>query len=186
MKHPKTLRVLLAALLAGAFASAPVLAAPPDHDRDGRAPRPAQRHADAPRRHAEKAPERRAREAPGRRAEARPRRVERRPPPPPVAHFEHRHRDVAHDYFRRTFAKGRCPPGLSRRGQHCVPTHHVRAWKRGAVLPRTITYYDVPSALLIELPPPPHGHRYVRVAGDILLLAIGTGLVIDAIQDIFD
>ena len=29
----------------------------------------------------------------------------------------------------------------------------------------------------------PAGHRYVRVAGDILMLAIGTGLVVDAIAD---
>jgi Ni/Co efflux regulator RcnB len=53
-------------------------------------------------------------------------------------------------------------------------------------LPRAVVYYDVPAPLLLELPPPPHGHRYVRVAGDILLITIGTGMVIDAIQDIFD
>jgi Ni/Co efflux regulator RcnB len=53
-------------------------------------------------------------------------------------------------------------------------------------LPSQVIYYDVPQPLLVELPPPSRGHRYVRVAGDILLIAIGTGLVVDAIQDIFD
>ena len=31
---------------------------------------------------------------------------------------------------------------------------------------------------------PPSGHKYVRVAADILLIAIGTGLVVDAIEDL--
>jgi Ni/Co efflux regulator RcnB len=31
---------------------------------------------------------------------------------------------------------------------------------------------------------PPAGHRYVRVAADILLIAVGTGMVVDAIEDI--
>ncbi|MDR2261275.1 MAG: RcnB family protein [Azoarcus sp.] len=184
MKHHTTLRVLLAALLAGAFASASVLAAPPDHDKNGRDQRPAQRHAKPPA-HRAGPPARRA-EPPVRRAEPPARRAGRHPaPPPPAAHFENRHRSAANDYFRRAYVKGRCPPGLSRRGPNCVPTH-ARAWRRGYVLPRTITYYDVPPALLVELPPPPHGHRYVRVAGDILLIAIGTGMVMDALQDIFD
>jgi len=36
----------------------------------------------------------------------------------------------------------------------------------------------------VQFGPPPSGHRYVRVAGDILLIALGTGLVVDAIQDL--
>jgi len=36
----------------------------------------------------------------------------------------------------------------------------------------------------VQLGVPPSGYRYVRVAGDILLMAIGTSMVVDAIQDI--
>jgi Ni/Co efflux regulator RcnB len=36
----------------------------------------------------------------------------------------------------------------------------------------------------LRLGPPPPRHRYVRVAADILLIAIGTGLVIDSIEDL--
>jgi Ni/Co efflux regulator RcnB len=32
--------------------------------------------------------------------------------------------------------------------------------------------------------PPPPGYRYARVANDVLLLAIGTGMVVDAITDL--
>jgi len=38
--------------------------------------------------------------------------------------------------------------------------------------------------VLVQLGPPPSGHKFVRVAGDILLIAIGSGMVIDAIQDL--
>jgi hypothetical protein len=34
----------------------------------------------------------------------------------------------------------------------------------------------------IGLPPP--GYRFVRVASDILMIAIGTGMVMDAIYDL--
>ena len=45
-------------------------------------------------------------------------------------------------------------------------------------------FYDLPPPLVIELGPPPLGYRYARVANDVLLLAIGTGLVVDAITDL--
>ena len=36
----------------------------------------------------------------------------------------------------------------------------------------------------MRLAPPPPNHRYVQVAGDVLMIAVGTGLVVDAIEDI--
>jgi Ni/Co efflux regulator RcnB len=36
----------------------------------------------------------------------------------------------------------------------------------------------------MRLPPPPAGHRYVRVAADILLIAVGSSMVIDALEDL--
>ncbi|WP_372887282.1 RcnB family protein [Shimia sp.] len=36
----------------------------------------------------------------------------------------------------------------------------------------------------MRLSAPPPDYRYVQVAGDILLIAIGTSIVIDAIEDI--
>ena len=54
----------------------------------------------------------------------------------------------------------------------------------GQPLPAGVVYYTLPGPLLVSLGPPPAGHRYVRVATDILLIAIGTGMVVDAIEDI--
>ena len=37
---------------------------------------------------------------------------------------------------------------------------------------------------MIRLPPLSSNHRYVRVGADILQIVVGTGLVIDAIEDL--
>ena len=42
----------------------------------------------------------------------------------------------------------------------------------------------LPSQVVISLGIPPEGQKYVRVATDILLITVGTGLVLDAIQDL--
>jgi hypothetical protein len=47
-----------------------------------------------------------------------------------------------------------------------------------------LRYYDLPRDLLMRLPPAPAGHRYVRVAADILLIAVGSSMVIDAVEDL--
>jgi Ni/Co efflux regulator RcnB len=54
----------------------------------------------------------------------------------------------------------------------------------GRSLPRTVTYYEVASPQRYKLAPPPRGHRYVRVGNDILLMAIGTGIIANAIYNI--
>ena len=54
----------------------------------------------------------------------------------------------------------------------------------GRPLPGDLRYYDLPRDLLMRLPPPPAGHRYVRVAADILLIAIGSSMVLDAVEDL--
>jgi len=36
----------------------------------------------------------------------------------------------------------------------------------------------------VRLGTPPAGYKYVRVAADILLIAVGTSMVIDAIEDL--
>jgi len=98
-------------------------------------------------------------------------------------HFGDRHRTIARDYYRQEIGHGRCPPGLAKRNNGCVPPGLARQWSVGRPLPRQVIYYDVSPALVMQFDPPPQGYRYVRVASDILLIALGTGMVIDAIQD---
>ena len=99
-------------------------------------------------------------------------------------HFEERHMRAVHEYYGEQFRGGHCPPGLAKKHNGCMPPGQARAWAVGRPLPQEVVYYEVPQPLVVQLPPPPPAHRYVRVAGDILLIAAGTGMVIDAIQDL--
>ncbi len=99
-------------------------------------------------------------------------------------HFTDHHRVVVRDYYVEQFHAGRCPPGLAKKHNGCMPPGQAKKWRIGRPLPRGVVFYDLPPALVIELGPPPVGYRYVRVAADILLIATGTGMVIDAIRDL--
>ena len=101
-----------------------------------------------------------------------------------IGHFSDRHRVVIHDYYVGQFQAGRCPPGLAKKRNGCTPPGQAKKWHIGRPLPRDVVFYDLPPPLVVELGSPPAGSRYVRVAADILLIAIGTGMVIDAIQDL--
>ncbi len=100
-------------------------------------------------------------------------------------HFGDRDRTIVHDYYVGEIRGGHCPPGLAKKGNGCMPPGQAKKWVRGRPLPHDVIFYDLPHDLIIRLPPPPTGHRYVRVAGDILLIAIGSAMVVDAVQDIF-
>ena len=98
--------------------------------------------------------------------------------------FIERQRVVVREYYVSEYRGGRCPPGLARKNNGCMPPGQAKKWRVGHPLPREVVFYELPPALVVELGPPPSGHRFVRVAADILLIAIGTGMVIDAIEDL--
>jgi Ni/Co efflux regulator RcnB len=99
-------------------------------------------------------------------------------------YFGDRQRAIANDYYVGQFRAGHCPPGLAKKHNGCLPPGQAKKWRIGYPLPRDVVYYDVPSALVVELGRPPQGYRYVRVASDILLIAVGTHMVVDALQDL--
>ncbi|HZV53548.1 MAG TPA: hypothetical protein VFF82_01305 [Rhodocyclaceae bacterium] len=98
--------------------------------------------------------------------------------------FDDRSRGAVNDYYGDRFRRGHCPPGLAKKHNGCMPPGQARQWERGRPLPRGVVYYDLPPAVVGYLPPPPPRHRYVRVASDILLIAVGSAMVVDAIEDI--
>jgi len=99
-------------------------------------------------------------------------------------HFSDRHRAAIRDYYQGQFRAGRCPPGLAKKHNGCMPPGQAKKWQIGRPLPRDVVFYDLPQDLVVELGPPPTDYRYVRVAADILVIASATGIVIDAIQDL--
>ena len=110
-------------------------------------------------------------------------------PPPPQARveigFHDRQREMARDYYRHEYhERGRCPPGLAKKHNGCMPPGQARKWRRGEPLPRDVVYRPVPRDLEVRIGPAPRGYRYVEVAGDILMIAVGTSMVVDAIDDL--
>jgi Ni/Co efflux regulator RcnB len=99
-------------------------------------------------------------------------------------YFGDRHRTIVHEYYSEQFRSGHCPPGLAKKNNGCMPPGQARKWTVGRPLPRDVIYYEVPQPLLVQFDRAPAGYRYVRVDSDILLLALGTGMVIDAIQNL--
>ena len=87
--------------------------------------------------------------------------------------------------YGRQIRAGHCPPGLAKKGLDCQPPGQARkAYALGQPLPPKVTFYELPPQVAVHLGAPPAGHRFVRVAADILLIAVGTGMVIDAIEDL--
>jgi Ni/Co efflux regulator RcnB len=100
-------------------------------------------------------------------------------------HFERRQHDAVRAYYDDEHARsGRCPPGLAKKHNGCMPPGQARKWQMNQPLPRDVTYYQVPRQLVVQIGQPPSGYRYVRVSSDILLMAVGTRMVVDAIQDL--
>ena len=54
----------------------------------------------------------------------------------------------------------------------------------GRPLERDVVFYPVPNAVVVRIGVPPAGYRYVRVLNDILLVAIASNVVVDAIEDL--
>ncbi len=87
-------------------------------------------------------------------------------------------------YYAEQFKAGKCPPGLAKKGNGCQPPGQARKWRLHQPLPGDVIYHDLPPEVSIQLGVPPAGHKFVRVAQDILLVATGTGMVVDAMQDL--
>lgn len=99
-------------------------------------------------------------------------------------HFGERQHVVVREYYAREYRGGHCPPGLAKKNNGCMPPGQAKKWHVGRPLPRDVIFHDLPPRLVVELGVPPSGHKYVRVAADILLIAVGTGMVVDAIDDL--
>lgn len=104
------------------------------------------------------------------------------------AYFSQEHRDVAHRYYVEHYSEGKarkCPPGLAKKNNGCMPPGQARKWAVGQPLPRDVVVYEVPRPILVQLPPAPVGYRYERVGGDIVLVRIGNRVVVDIMLNVF-
>jgi Ni/Co efflux regulator RcnB len=100
------------------------------------------------------------------------------------ARFVDRDRVVVREYFVKEEHRGFCPPGLAKKHNGCMPPGQAKKWAVGRPLPRDVVFYEVPQPLVVQIGVPPAGYKYVRVASDILMIAVGSSVVVDAIQDL--
>lgn len=88
-------------------------------------------------------------------------------------------RAAVKDYYR---SHRGCPPGLAKKRNGCQPPGQAKKrYHVGGVLPPHLRDHRPPPDLHRRLPPPPEGHIYRHVDGDVLLVAEATHRVVDAV-----
>ena len=96
-------------------------------------------------------------------------------------YFNDSQRERVRGYYGQQYGDGRrCPPGLAKKNNGCMPPGQVR-YTVGQPLARTVTVYQVPQPVIVQLPVAPPGYRYVRVGNDILLVSPQSQMVVDVI-----
>jgi Ni/Co efflux regulator RcnB len=96
-------------------------------------------------------------------------------------YFNDQQREAVRGYYGQKYGNGRrCPPGLAKKNNSCMPPGQVR-YTIGQPLARTVTVYQVPQPVIVQLPVAPVGYRYVRVGNDILLVSPQSQMVVDVI-----
>lgn len=86
-------------------------------------------------------------------------------------------------FFVETHGRGKCPPGLAKKNNGCLPPGQAKKrYVVGHPLPRNIRFEPVPREVEVRIGPAPNGYQYGIVDGDLVKLALGTLLVVDAID----
>ena len=99
------------------------------------------------------------------------------------AFFNDQQRTFARQYYTTTYKDGkRCPPGLAKKNNGCLPPGQVRNWVVGKPVPTNVTVYSVAQPVIRMLPPAPVGYRYARLGGDIVLVQQQNNVIVDIIQ----
>jgi hypothetical protein len=70
------------------------------------------------------------------------------------------------------------------KGGKSLPPGIAKNLRRGKPLPPGIAKQVLPTGLIHMLPPPPHGHERIIVAGKILLVEIATQVIHDVLEDV--
>lgn len=96
-------------------------------------------------------------------------------------------RDAAQGWYVETYGRGNCPPGLAKKNNGCLPPGQAKKrYVVGKPLGAGVSYQPVPAELSVRIGKPPEGYLYVTLDGDLLKLAVGTLLVVDAIDGLLN
>jgi hypothetical protein len=97
--------------------------------------------------------------------------------------FDDTKRGAVRSYFVSAYGRGNCPPGLAKKNNGCLPPgQEKKRYVVGQPLPSGIVVADLPRDLALRIGAAPAGYRYGLVDGDFVKLAVGTMLVVEAID----
>ena len=97
--------------------------------------------------------------------------------------FNDTQRGEVRSYFVNAYGRGNCPPGLAKKNNGCLPPGQAKKrYVVGHSLPSGIVVGELPVELSVRVGPAPAGYRYGILDGDLIKLAVGTMLVVDAIE----
>ena len=170
----KTTRRAIALLAAAFVLSAPALAEKPEHaGGKGKGVKQEQKYEQKAQKRADKQHDKAVK-----RAEKRERQEIKH-----GSYFNDDHRTYVRQYYTQYYAeKRRCPPGLAKKNNGCMPPGQARKWQVGQPIPSGVAVYSVPQPVMVHLPPAPYGYRYARVGGDIVLIQVQGNIIVDIIQ----
>jgi hypothetical protein len=101
--------------------------------------------------------------------------------------FGTRERTIVREYYVARNGKDRCPPGLAKKHNGCLPPGHTKKrYGVGRALERDVVLLPVPRELEVRIGLSPRGYRYGVIDGDVVKLALGTLMVVDAIDGLAD
>lgn len=101
----------------------------------------------------------------------------------PGTHFNEQNRTYVRKYYTDNYGNGkRCPPGLAKKNNGCMPPGQVGNWVVGQPIPRGVTVYPVPQPVIRQLPPAPYGYRYAQLGGDVVLVQQQNNVIVDILQ----
>lgn len=96
-------------------------------------------------------------------------------------------RDAVRAWYGESYGRGKCPPGLAKKRNGCLPPGQAKKrYTIGLPLPPGLPRLPPPPALLMRIGPPPPGFQFIMLDGDLVQLAVGTALVVDAVQGLVE
>ena len=99
--------------------------------------------------------------------------------------FGDQDRATVQAYYGDRYAQAkRCPPGLAKKNNGCLPPGQAKKLVVGQPLPPDTVWYSVPAPVIARLPVVGPGYRYVRVGADIVLLGGKPNVVIDVMASL--
>ena len=100
----------------------------------------------------------------------------------PGTYFNDQQRTYVREYYVQNYSNGKkCPPGLAKKNNGCMPPGQAKNWVVGQPVPSGVTVYSVPQPVIRQLPPAPYGYRYVLIGGDVVLVQQQNNLIVDII-----